>query len=280
MDLLVAGSLAMAGATSVAAGLRVPPRASTPPGMTHDRGLVPLDDNVPALLAQHLDIDHDGYVPRMDTVALWGRAKIRIGTLPWLPARMLTRHRVGRDFASDIHVTWYGRPVLEVVDAYIRGRGMTGPRRRVEVGDEIDQGANLFLWSEGVLIPSVFAKGTHVKAVHDDDTRIRLEVPFRGGTDEATLDFAGSHPARFSALRFKKIGHDKVWWHVDMRSWSVVDGIALPRHIEVTWEDEDQPWFKLDLDGFAANVDVDVDMRLNQVDDTIRAIRHLRGLPY
>ena len=139
MALLVTGSLAVAGAVSVAAGFGVRPRACAPPGWTHDRGLVPLDENVPQLLAQHLDVDQDGYVPRMDTVALWGRARVRIGRLPWLPVRMLTRHRVGRDVASDIHITWYGRPVLEVIDAYIRGRGMTGRKRRADVGDEIEE---------------------------------------------------------------------------------------------------------------------------------------------
>lgn len=280
MSLLVTGSLAVAGAASVAAGFGIRPRACTPPGATHDRGLVPLDENVPQLLAQHLDIDRDGYVPRMDTVALWGRARVRIGRVPWIPVRMLTRHRVGHDFASDIHLTWYGRPVVEVVDAYVRGRGMTGRERRADVGDEIDQGANLFLWSEGVLIPSAFAADTRIKAVQDDDTTVRLDVPFRAGTDSAILRFAGPHPARFSALRHKEIGGSKVWWHVDMRDWFVVDDIALPRHIDVTWEDEAQPWFRLDVDGFAANIDVDVDMRLNQVDDTIRAIRLRRGLRY
>lgn len=280
MDLLVSGSLAVAGAASVAAGFRVRPRGCTPPGSTNDRGLVPLDENVPPLLAQHLDVDQDGFVPRMDTIALWGRAKVRIGKLPWLPVRMLTRHRVGRDFASDIHVTWYGRPVLEVIDAYVRGRGMAGPERRAAVGDEIDQAANLFLWSEGVLIPSAFADGTQIKAVQDHDHTIRLEVPFRAGTDSALLHFAGARPARFSALRHKKIGGDRIWWHVDMRDWFVVDDIALPRHIEVTWEDEGRPWFRLDVDGFAANIDLDVDLRLNQVDDSIRSVRLMRGLAY
>ena len=280
MDLLVTGSLAVGGAVSVAAGFGVRPRACAPPGSTYDRGLVPLDENVPPLLAQHLDIDQDGYVPRMDTIALWGRAKVRIGKLPPLPVRMLTRHRIGQDFASDISVTWYGRPVLAVIDAYVRGRGMAGRERRADVGNEIDQGANLFLWSEGVLIPSAFAEGTHVKAVQDDDTTIRLEVPFHTSTDSALLHFAGTRPARFSALRYKKIGGDRIWWHVDMRDWFVVDDIALPRHIEVTWEDEGRPWFRLDVDGFAANVDLDVDLRLNQVDDSIRAVRLMRGLPY
>lgn len=277
MSAIVTGSLVAAGVGSVAAGFAVRPRPITDVGTTHNRGFVPLDENVPALLAQHLDIDGDGQVPRMDTVALWGRATLRLGRSPWLPARMLTRHRVGRDFASDIRVTWFGRSVLEVVDAYVCRRGMAGPVQRPDVGDEIDQGANLFLWSEGLLIPSVFADGTPVKAVEDSTATVRLEMPFGSSTDTAWLYFADGHPHRFSALRYKRIGGEKIWWHVDMRGWFLVDGITLPQQIEVTWEDEGRPWFRLDIDGFAANVDVD--MRLNQVDDSIRAVRARRSLP-
>ncbi len=276
MSILVTASLATAGIASLAAGFAVRPRSCAAPGASRDRGLVALDAHVPPLLARHLDIDGDGRVPRMDTVALWGGATLRIGRSPWLPVRMLTRHRVGRDFASDIGVTWYGRSVLEVVDAYVGGRGMAGPVQRPDVGDKIDQGANLFLWSEGLLIPSVFADGTPVKAVEEGTATIRLEVPFGSGTDTAWLHFADGHLHRFSALRYKRIGGEKIWWHVDMRGWFLADGITLPEQIDVTWEDEGRPWFRLDVDGFAANVDVD--MRLNQVDDTIRAVRARRGL--
>jgi hypothetical protein len=278
MSVLVPASLAATGIASLAAGLAVRPRPCAAPGTSHDRGRVALDENVPPLLAEHLDLDGDGMVPRMDTIALWGRARLRIGRSPWLPAQMLTRHRVSHDFASDIRVTWYGRTALSVVDAYVRGRGIAGPVRRPGVGPEIDQGANLFLWSEAALIPSAFATGTRIKAMEDDRATIRLEFPFGAGTDSAWLYFAGGRPYRFSALRHKRLGGEKIWWHVDMRDWSAIDGIALPRHIEVTWEDEGRPWFRLAVDGFAANVDVDVP--LNQIDDTIRATRLRYGLSY
>ena len=277
MSAIVTGSLLAAGAASLAAGFAVRPRPIAQVETSRDRGLVALDANVPALLAQHLDIDGDGLIPRMETVALWGRVTLRIGRSPWLPARMFTRHRVGRDVASDIAVTWYGLPVLDVIDAYIGGRGLTGSTQRPDVGEEIDQGANLFLWSEGVLFPSVFAEGSRVKAVEDGTATVRLEVPFGPSTDTVWLHFADGHPHRLSALRYKGIGGEKTWWHVDMRGWFVVDGITLPRHIDVTWQDDGRPWFRLDVEGFAANVDVD--MRLNQVDDSIRAVRLRRGLP-
>lgn len=256
---------------AVAAGFKVRPRPVPPVGFTVDRGSVRLPADLPPLLARHLDPDGDGQVPRMDTMALWARPWMRVGRSPWLPLRMRTLHRVGRDFASDISLTWYGLTVVDVVDAYVGGHGIAGPARRPEVGAEIDQGANLFLWCEAALIPSAFAVGSELRAIGEGAATVRLDVPLGDGRDTAWLHFDGDRPSRFSALRHKGLGGAKVWWHVDMRDWQPVDGIMLPGHIEVTWQDEGRPWFRLAMDGFAANIDVDA--RLDDVDEAIRDIR-------
>lgn len=250
----------VAGATTLAVlagGLALPPRRVRTIGITTDLGTVPLQDDLPTVLAEHLDPDGDGLVPRMDTVALWGRARLRLGRSPWLPARMVTRHRVGRDFASDIDLTWYGQPILHVVDAYVKGRGFAGRAGRPDLGHEIDQGANLFLWCEATLFPSTFATGSPARARLEKNGTVRLDVPLGSTTDSAWLRFEHGHPRRFSALRYKGVGGEKVWWHVDMYGWSPVDGIRLPERIVVTWQDEGRPWFRLSVDGFAANVHVD-----------------------
>ncbi|NEE00601.1 DUF6544 family protein [Phytoactinopolyspora halotolerans] len=275
-----AATLAIGGAVGATiAGARVRPRAAAAVGPTRDRGLVQLADGLPTRLTRHLDPDGDGLVPRMDTIALWARPQLRLGRrMPWLWARMLTRHRVGVDFVSDIAPTWAGRTVLDVVDAYVGGHGMAGPIRRPAVGAGIDQGANLFLWAEATLIPSVFTAGSPVKVVDDAWRTVQLTIPAGDATDTALLHFADDdHPSRFSALRYKGAGGRLVWWHVDMRRWWLTDGIMLPGRIDVTWEDEGRPWFRMDVDGFAANVDVG--HRLDAVAATIRTVRGQRGLP-
>ena len=249
----------VAGVTAVAAfaaGFAVTPRRQRAVGVTTDLGSVPLMDDLPAILAEHLDPDHDGRVPRMDTVALWGRVKLRLGRSPWLAARMVTRHRVGRDVASEIDLTWYGRKVMHVVDAYVGGHGITGRASRPDTGDKVDQGADLFLWCEAALIPAAFATGSPVRARLEHNGTVRLDVPLGPTTDTAWLRFESGRPRRFSALRYKGVEGDKVWWHVDMLGWQPVDGIWLPERFLVTWQDEGRPWFRLDVDGFAANVHV------------------------
>lgn len=262
-------ALALAGLG--AAGFAVRPRpANTTTAVGEDRGTVPLATDIPPLLRQHLDVDGDGHVPRMDSVGLWARPRLRIGPSPWLHATMRSL-RSGAEFVNDIDVTWYGRPALHVIDAYVDGHGITRVANRSMVNSEIDQGANLFLWSEAVLIPAEFAEGTRLRASQEDSWTVRLEVPFQDQVETAWLAFAGGVPRRFSALRYKQRGAPKVWWYVDFGEWRIVHGIRMPMQIDVAWADEGRPWMTVQLDSFASNIDVH--QRITEVREIVRTAR-------
>lgn len=258
----------LCGLTAAAAGLLVRPGCERSRPESRDLGTVRLRDDLPPRLRSHLDLDGDGWVPRMDTHSMWSRPYMRRGQLPPLPLRMRSISRVGESFVNDIEMVWYGRPVLRVVDALVDGRGITKIGHKAVLGEEIDQGANLYLWSEAFFVPSAFREGSPVAAEQVGADEIRLTVPFGAGHDGATVRFSGRHPSRFSALRHKGVGYPKIWWHVDYSRWSLQGGIAVPRHIDVTWEDERRPWLSFDLDGFAANVEAEP--RLREVSGLIR----------
>jgi hypothetical protein len=190
------------------------------------------------------------------------------GLLPPLPLRMRSVSRVGQSFVNDIEMVWYGRPVLGVVDAFVDGHAITRIGPKVVLGEEIDQGANLFLWSEAFFVPSAFREGSPLAVEQIAADEIRLTVPLGSSHDEAIVRFVDGHPSRFSALRHKKVGQPKIWWHVDYSKWFVKGGIAVPQRIEATWEDERRPWLSFELDGFAANVEAEP--RLRQVSELIR----------
>ncbi|HZK51146.1 MAG TPA: DUF6544 family protein [Actinomycetota bacterium] len=258
----------LCGLTGAAAGLLVRPGCERSGHQSRELGRVRLRDGLPPLLRSHLDLDGDGWVPRVDTHTMWSRPLMRRGPLPPLPLRMRSVSRVGESFVNDIEMVWYGHPVLRVIDAFVDGRGITKIGPKAVLGEEIDQGANLFLWSEAFFVPSAFREGSPVAAEQIAAEEIRLTVPFGSGHHEATVRFADGRPSRFSALRFKRIGHPKIWWHVDYSRWIIKEGIAVPRRIEVTWEDERRSWLSFDLDGFAANVEIEP--RLRQVSELIR----------
>lgn len=115
--------------TGASAGLLVRPGRERPSLESRDAGKVRLRDDLPPLLRGHLDLDRDGWVPRMDTHVMWSRPYMRRGPLPPLPSRMRSVSRVGESFVNDIEMVWYGRPVLRVVDALVEDRPQADPWR-------------------------------------------------------------------------------------------------------------------------------------------------------
>lgn len=269
------GRLATAGSVGglalIAGGFAVRPRRERSVIERRDIGKVLLRDDLPILLRRHLDPDGDGFVPQMDTLAMWSRPYMRRGSLPRLALRMRSVSRVGESFVNDIEMTWYGFPILRVVDAFVDGHGITKIGCSATIGDEIDQGANLFQWSEAVFVPSAFRQGSPIVAEKVGSDEIRLTVPLGSGHDEAGVRFVDGHPARFSALRHIGSRTPQTWWHVDYLGWHMSEGIQVPRHMDVTWEDERRPWLSFDLDGFVANVEVE--QRLLEVGALIEGVR-------
>lgn len=225
-----------------------------------------LPDHLPRVLREHLDVDGDGLVPHMDTVELWGRGRMRVAPGVWLPLRMRTQHQLGQAFVPDIELSWHGRPVVAATEAFVDGRGWSQQGPNVTVGPEIDQGANLFLWSEAVLIPWLHTTERAPAVEEVAEGRLALGLPFGEQMEPALLEFEGGHPVRFSAHRFKGVGGDKIGWEVTYGGWREIAGIRLPNHVEVRWADESGPWFRFEREGFAANV---------EVSDRIDEVRHL-----
>lgn len=61
-------------------------------------------------------------------------------------------------------------------------------------------------------------------------------MPLGSGHDEAIVRFVDGRPSRFSALRHRKVGHPKIWWHVDYSRWFPKDGIAILPGDSFTYE--------------------------------------------
>lgn len=268
---LVAGASVAAVAGTGIAGFAVAPRPFRGPDGAHNLGEMELATDLPALLARHLDPNGDGRVPRIESAAIWGRGKMRLGMVSGIPVRMVSIHRTGVAFAADIDVTWWGLPIFHAVDADIGGHGMSRIGSHGIVGSEIDQAGNLFMWCEAILFPSVFAGDSKVVAEAEGKDGVRLSLPLGDGTDMAYMQFEAGHPRRFSALRYREIGKPKIPWRVDYFGWDNRFGITLPERIEATWEDLGRPYFSLNLEGFAANIDSGP--RLAEVSKLIAAVR-------
>jgi hypothetical protein len=158
--------------------------------------------------------------------------------------------------------------VLRGEDDYIAGHGRMRIGRQRVSGPEIDQGENLFLWAELLLIPSVLATRPGVRwepvdTDTDTDTdSARLRVPFGTGEDELLVRFDPDTGliSECRAMRFRTPGQPKVGWHIWYERWTHFAAGRYPTRISVRWADQPRPWFVLDVDGVAVNGPVDIDL--------------------
>lgn len=242
-------------------GLRIPPRPLAPPrAIPAPAGEVDLPAGLPAPVARYYRVLGAGgpRVPRVETFALWGRARMRVIPLLPLPVAFWSEHRVGWSGLQLLAVTWFRLPVLRGRDHYLDGHGEMRIGRRRFAGPEIDQGENLFLWAELVLVPSVVATRPGVRWEPVDGRTARLRVPFGDAEDELTVQFdpATGLAGEIRAMRYREPGSEKLGWRVRYRRWTGSGTGLYPSRIDVTWSDQRRPWFVLDVDGVAAGAAV------------------------
>jgi hypothetical protein len=239
------------------AGLQVSPsNLPSPVDEPQDLGTVEIPTDLPVSVRRYLQAALGNRASRVESLVVCGRARANFGL--WLPLRYRLVHRPGYEFERYMEVTWFGLPVLKAIDRYVGGLGMTGPVGRAATGPAVDQGANMILWAEAPLMPSLWLTDSRIRWEVVDDTTARLIFPFGEEEDELTVHFdpESGLVAQITALRFRDEQSGKIPWRVDFLSWQTVNGARLPTRIAVTWEDQGKPWSYWDLEQVFWNVDI------------------------
>lgn len=239
------------------AGLQVsPPNLPLPNDAPRDLGTVDIPARLPAPVRRYFQVALGDQAPRIESLVVCGRARANFGL--WLPLRYRLVHRPGHAFERYMEVTWFGLPVLKAIDRYVDGVGMTGPIGHEATGPAVDQGANMILWAEAPLMPTLWLAGSRLRWEAVDETTARLIFPFGDEEDELTVHFdpESGLVARITALRYRDEASGKVPWRVDFLTWQTANGAKLPARIAVTWEDQGRPWSYWDLEEIFWNVDI------------------------
>ncbi len=186
-------------------------------------------------------------VGRLRSIALSGPLRIRRRRM-WLPGDWNMHFALGEGYVSDLRVGLGPLTAVRGLDLFVDGTGMTRVGTETSMGPEIDQGAFIALWAESILFPSAWASLPGLRWTPVDDTRARVELPFLGGTETATLHFdprVTSFPVAFEADRHKVPGGPKIGWRAHYEDWQWPDGLAMPTRMVVTWDDEPGPWLDM-----------------------------------
>lgn len=225
--------------------------------LVRDEGAPLSSERLPAPVERFAHTAFGRHGSAIDTLAMEGRGRVRIGPLPWMPIRIWMYHRLGRDYVGLIRVRPAGLTVLSVIDAYVDGAGITKIGPAASIGPEVDQGAFLGMWAAAVAYPSTWTDCVRWQPVDEHSARVRL--PFGNGVQEALLRFdpQSGFPARFEADRYRTVGGPKLRWYGDSSDWRSWDGIPAPRNVTAWWSDQPTPWFEMSVEAVRANVDVD-----------------------
>ena len=203
-------------------------------------------------------------VPQIHSAVLSGRGWIRVGGIKF-PARWRFTYQAGEGYRHYIEATVFGQPVMKVNEYYLDGHGrMELPFGVIEGEPKVDLAANLGLWAETVWMPAVWFTDPRVRWEPIDDRTARLIVPF--GEQEGTkyevftvwFDPNTGLLKRMVTLRWRDAADERrnVWIN-EAHEWMTVEGMQIPSHATVTWEDQGEPWLSLDVEEAVYNVDVD-----------------------
>ncbi len=221
-----------------------------------DLGWVEIPIDLPAPVRRYFQVAFADQVPRVESLVVYGRGRANFGF--WLPLRYQLVHRPGDAFERYMEVTWFGLPVLNAIDRYVNKIGMTGPIIKTVTGPAIDRAANMILWAEAPLMPSLWLTDRRIRWEAIDNTSARLIFPFADKEDELTVHFDAESGliTAITALRYRDEQSGKIPWRVDFLSWQTINGAKLPARVAVSWEDQGQPWSYWELETFFWNVDV------------------------
>ncbi len=239
------------------AGLQVKPaNLPLPTDPAQDLGVITVPDDVPAPVRRYYQAALGDQVPRSESLVVYGRARANFGL--WMPLRYRLVHQPGYAFERYMEVTWFGFPVLKAIDRYVDGKGMTGPMGKEAIGPEVDQGANMILWAEAPLMPSLWITDERLRWEAIDDTSARMIFPYEGAEDELIVHFDPETGLirRMTALRYRDAESGKIPWHVDFLAWQMVKGMQVPLRASILWEDQGKPWSYWDFEAYFWNVDV------------------------
>ena len=246
-------------------GLRVRPRPFPPHARrTPELRTVPLPAGLPAPVERFYRTVYGEQVPIIETVVLTGRAAIAPFKIA-LPARFVFVHNAGRDYRHYFEAAFFGLPLLKVNEGYLDGASFfEAPMGTYHDDPNTNQGANLALWAEGAMFPSIFLTDPRARWAPVDGETALLYVPFKDEEESFLVRFDPETGliAMMEAMRFRSPGdRQKILWITRNQGGANLPNSKIGAVGSATWLDQGRPWAVMTLETIVYNADVSAYIR-------------------
>ncbi len=226
---------------------------------SQDLGTFPIPKDLPQPVDRFYRTLYGEEIPVIHSFILTGRGNIRFQGVT-LPARLRFTHDAGKGYRHYIETTVWGLPLMKVNEHFLDQKSRLAlPFGVVENEPQVDEAANLGLWSETMMFPGVYLSTEGVKWEQIDEKTAKLIVPFGNGEDEFTVFFNPSTGLidKMEAMRWKQSGDtEKTLWEAQAKEWGEVRGWEMPVLFAAQWKDESTPWLVARIEDVDWNVDV------------------------
>jgi len=220
---------------------------------------IPLTKGLPTPVERFYRQVYGEEIPIIHSFILTGRGSLRFKNVT-LPARLRFVHDAGKGYRHYIETTMWGIPLMRVNEHYLDWKSRLAlPFGVVEGEPQVDQAANLGMWSETMAFPGVYISTSGVRWEEVDEEEARLIVPFKDDEDEFNVHFNPETGLidKMVTLRWKNPGEEKkTRWEAQAREWGKVRGWQMPVLFAAQWMDEETPWLIARIEDVAWNVDV------------------------
>lgn len=221
---------------------------------------IALPQNLPAPVARFYQKLYGDKIPVITSAVFTGRAELRPFGPMMLPARFRFTHLAGKDYRHYIEVTLYGIPIMQVNERYVDEHARMETPAGIEEGENLDQGANLGLWSETAWMPAVYLTDPRVHWQALDDNTAILVVPYKQTQQE-------HYVVRFNpqtglvewmeSMRYHGAAStEKVLWMNQSVEWGTLNGRLFNTRGAAIWMDDGKPWAIFYIEDARFNVDV------------------------
>lgn len=227
---------------------------------------VALPPGLPAPVERFYRMVYGDQIPVIETAVLTGRATIRPAMNVPLPARFVFVHNTGKDYRHYFEATFFGLPFLKVDEGYLDGRSFfESPMGTYYDDPNTNQGANLALWAEGAMFPSILITDPRVRWEPVDDQTALLFVPFEDQEENFVVRFNPETGLidSMEAMRFREPGEGKfkILWITRNEPGPTIPGTKIGAVGSATWLDQGRPWAVFTVEDAVYNVDVSTYIR-------------------